>query len=190
VKSQIERYRLTDTPRTDGLLRRIDYIRATAQMSRTGITAPPGNNPYEGDFSIMPLDEIRRILSKYHQSKKGRQKQMTITNIARAAGLTSGDEISGTGRQQLLHIIRGEPHRLGRKTLRALTRVLLQIENGTLVKIDGKLVHQVAPTKKPEMVFRVCLGPDGRATITRAPAPPAPKQMPKLFADFRLPGEK
>jgi hypothetical protein len=79
---------------------------------------------------------------------------------------------------------------LGRVRLRRLSRVLMLIESGQLVKRDGKMVLLDEKDVPPMLRFRVCVAPDGRATIGRGEPLQIPRKMPRLFADFRLPGEK
>ena len=191
-----EERRATDTPRTDGLLRRIDYLRQTAGVSSTGLNAPPGENPYAEDFGVLSYPETMRLLEKHAQRAHGNLRALaytiTRTDIAKLAGLTDGPE-SKLGQADFIAFCKGNQNALGRKRRRQLSRVLLMLESGQLVKRDGKMVylqpHEVPPTA-PMHRFRVCIDGEGRVTIARGEPLAAPKQMPRLFADFRLPGEK
>lgn len=184
---------LTDTPRTDGLLRRIDYLRQTASVPRTGLNAPPGENPYDVEFGVLPYSEIIRLLdihipigTKLKVAERGKR----ITRNALFAYMGRLNE------QKFAAFRRGGRDEFGRVILRKLSRALSQIDAGTLALRDGKLTHVEAPAGAPPrkrgMTFTLSLetGPRGVLRPTIRPGAPleAPRQMPKLFQSFKLPG--
>lgn len=169
------------------IFRRIDYIRKAAYVPRI---APIGENPYRKEFGVLPLNEIQRLLDNHIKTerRRGRTKgdPISMVDVSREAGLDKG----GDNVQVISQIRDGDLGKIGHVRLRKLCRVLLMLESGLLSKVDGKMVYADAPTKKPDMAFRVCLGRDGRATIMRGEAAPVPKQMPRIFSDFKLPGAR
>lgn len=181
--------------RVDGTMRRIDYIRQVRRSPRHGLGTPEGDNPYEEDFGILPDREITRILKKHVDTQhRGPTKKsaMSMSDVVRATGVGNTAKTVA----ELRKITQGEKHTLGRRTLQNISRILLHIESGQLVKRDGAMVY--LPPESPEVAekarqnmtsFRVCIAPDGRVTIARGTPLSAPKQMPRLFADFKLPGE-
>ena len=170
-------------------------------MRQRGTTPSGGDNPYADEFGVLSYPEMQRILAKYPPARRGNPgiagaEKVYVSNIAQEAGLGSGK--TGTGSlAQFRAFCRGNPNALGRKRRRALSRILMMLESGQLVKRGGKMTylpHDHPSVAAPVATYRVCLGPDGRATITRGEPPPAPKQMPKMFSEWSLPnvwqGEK
>ena len=178
-------------------MRRIDYIRQTKSVPRNGLNAPPGQNPYDAEYGVLPYGEIMRLLDKHIPIRPNRLRKKAAE---RDLIITQKDLFKYMGRVEeglFADFRRGDDSKLGRIRLRKLSRILLQIESGQLVMRDGKLTltepetEAVAPWK-PDMVYRVVLetGPRGVLRPTIVPGAPreAPKTMPKLFQSFKLPG--
>jgi hypothetical protein len=185
----------TDTPRTDGLLRRIDYVRQTQSVPKNGLNAPPGNNPYAEDFGILPYNETIRLLKKLPRGSK----KLEFQNVITIADVHK--YVTPKHPEIFRAFMKGNENAIGRRVRRRLSVLLRRIEAGQMVKLYGEMMTYEEsgakgspPEKKPEMVYRVSLetGPGGklRPTIVRSEPLQPPKQMPRLFMDFRLPGVK
>jgi len=176
-------------------VRRIDYVRQTARVPHNGLNAPPGENPYADDFGILSYSETMRLIRKLPPGSNRREFQNVITTADVRKAVT------GTHPEIWSAFVNGNEGAMGRKLRRRLSVLLRRIEAGHIVKLYGEMMtHEETgattppPERKPEMVYRVTLetGPRGvlRPTIVRSEPLPPPKQMPRLFMDFRLPGAK
>lgn len=173
-------------------MRRIDYLRQNLSVPQTGLNAPPGENPYVDEFGVLSYPECRRLMAKIpvNPPTAGHLFANTITHkdIVRYLGDTNG--------KRYRDFRDGNPNAIGRNKRRLLSRLLLEIESGHRVKRNGVLEFVPdPPPKKPDMMYRVELtqsGPKQALTvrIVRGEPLPVPKQMPRLFADFKLPGAK
>lgn len=162
-------------------MNRIDYIRATAHVPRNGVKSARGVNPYDSDFGVLPAPEIQRLLRKVRDTKGRRNFRISMSDVSREASIEIG---------HLYNFLYGRPTReyVGHVPLRRLSRFLMKFENGTAIKHYGRVIYREEPTKKPDIVYRVDLSglgrPNAGPTIVPGMTPRAPRQMPKLFAQF------
>ena len=181
----------TDVPRADGLMRRVDYLRQAARSpSKSGLNAPPGENPYAEDFGVLPDNEIMRLMNKH---------------FTRGQGKKTGDDpsmhavfrrIGRLGEHRWAAFKRGDGTAFGREVKRRLSTMMQQIDSGRLRMVDGELVLFDEPLvpEKPKMVYRLNLEVSTHGPAKGMLAPriqPAgfvkpPPQMPRLFKDFKL----
>jgi hypothetical protein len=170
-------------------MRRIDYIRATAGfLHDEGIRGSnPITSPYRAEFGILPRDEIVRILRKLPE---GDTRTNKLKDTIVFCDIETHLRIRWTGKLGRLSRYMEGRHEFTPKTLRRISRMLLLLERGQVVKRDWKIIYLDEPTKKPDIVMRVHIGDTGKPTIVRVDALPVVKQMPKLFQSFTLPGER
>ena len=168
-------------------LSRIQYIR---QVENRPVKVPvTGRNPYADEWGILPDAEIRRLLAKHSvPSSRGRTSPKTRfmrSEIGRMAECRQ---------DSFLAYCRGE-NSLSRTALRSLCRLLKQMDDGWIVKIDGWPVMLYEPRRPPpEVRFHVGLSTDSRGklrttVVMGSQLSAAVKTMPRLFADFS-PGKR
>lgn len=184
----------TDTPRTDGLMRRVDYLRLNARAaSRSGLNAPPGDNPYAEDFGVLPDNEIMRLMNKHltlppvKLTDKARQTTLTIKAVYRRIGRIDHAKFTA--------FKRGDGTVLGRTVKRRLSTLMQQIDSGRLRMVDGELELFDEPLvpERPKMVYRLVLEVSAHGPYKGQLAPrivpdgfvKPPPVMPRLFKDFK-----
>jgi hypothetical protein len=157
------------------------HARVTARPKRV---APTGENPYAQQFGVLPHAEIRRLIEKHGvPSSCGRTTEMTRftqSEIGRMAECQSS---------LFAQFCCGRPT-LGRDALRRLCRILAQIEEGRLVKIDGWPVMLFEPkAPPPETRYTVALDVDrgGRLVHRVGVTTKKPERvsMPRAFGELR-----
>lgn len=130
------------------------------------------------DPNMLPLSEIARILRK-HKGVFGRNREASVIRIAdihRELKMLDGE---------LNRIVNGKPtlRKLGKVKLRQLSRFLLKLEAGYIVKRAGKIVYLDEPMeiKKPDILFNVLFSPHHRPTIRIGQPPVTLKVLPNIF---------
>jgi hypothetical protein len=156
-------------------------------------------NPIVYKSGILPLSEIRRLLAKCrdHDQPKGSSGRFvspegfTVADVARECNIPC--------RSRLYRLMRGDSDcSLGPVLLRRISRFLLKVEHGLAIKRCGSVVYLTeeerdaeATTmnrlpKHPDHVLHVEWSAHGPRLVL-GDAPPAPKSLPSLFKDFKLP---
>jgi hypothetical protein len=150
------------------------------------------------DTGILPLADIRRMLSKCrgHEQAKGNNGQflapewITVSDVA--------FECNVPCRSKLHRLIRGDADcDLRDVPLRRLSRFLLRVEHGLVVKRSGKVVHLTEDQRDAEAaaMHRPPKRPDHRGhlewirgvpRLVLDPPPPIPRSMPKFVEDVKF----
>jgi hypothetical protein len=142
-------------------------------------------NPYEAEFGILPIEEMRRMLRPYRRPKILGPKypnEITLNDITK---------LTKIHRTQVRAILDNKPPHpsckctFGKTLRRRLSRFLLRAACGMIEKKDGKFIYHNEPTKPMPVVRRIALGVDGPKMLPGKQAE-VPRSMPKFVDLFRV----
>ena len=155
-----------------------------SRPEKTPVATPTGGrNPYAQQWGLPPDDEIRRLVKKHSvPPKRGRKKREKFSEFE--IGRMAECDPSGFRNFML------GANSLSRKALMRLCKLLKQLDDGWIVKIDGWPVMLFEPTDTAEEVrFHIGVTVDRNGRIAHAVSMgngmPAPKTMPRLFKELK-----
>ena len=143
-------------------------------------------NPYEDQFQILPIEEIRRLLPKYRLKvgRTGNENKIGMWDISREVRVnrTKLRSIMNNTKMTKGHRYDG----VGPILLRRLSQFLIRAECGMIEKIDGKIVYHSEPTRPMPIVHKVSLGINGPKLLCVRQIS-LPKTLPSFGDMFRVP---